>query len=493
MFDKNFTKIISVIIILLIASSFQQADDELSIVFRRISHECLAHSQAYPTLSKATKTIGHRLTGTTNGNKAEEYTHHLLEKYGFKSHVKFMPFEVEAWARDTVSLAIVPSNSDNFQAIKTVSLAHSPVSAATKGEIIDCNNGLESDFEALGEQVKGKIALINIGISPANPALKNLHRSEKTALAIRYGAIGVIIANQVKGGVLLTGTASVTGSLIPIPAVCISLEDGISIREVLKTEYKLQAHIAMRNKSNVIKARNVVATLKGHSLPNEKIIIGGHLDSWDLATGATDNGLGAFTIIEIARIFKALNLKPKRSIEFVLFMGEEQGLLGSEAMVQRMIKNKSIGQVRYMINLDMTTNSIGFNAGGRDEMLTFFAKTGEKIRAIDTVYQNKIQYAMGLHSDHQSFMLEGIPVAAPVGNPNPAMFQCYHADCDDIRWADKKYMDNCARFTAMMLFALANADDIPAKRLDNLQTRQFLIKQGLKKELQIGNDWRYSD
>lgn len=480
------------VILLIALSAYRPTGDEFSAVFKRINEEVLQHSKAYSALQQATSDIGHRLTGSENGKKAEEFTYNQFKNYGF-THVKYQPFEVEAWARDTVSLEIVPRNSDNFKLVKVVSLAHSPVNVSMKGLIIDVGNGLESDFEKQKEAVKGKVALMNIGISPANKELKNLHRSEKTALAIKYGASGVIIINQIKGGVLLTGTASVTGQLISIPAVCISLEDGEMIREWMQEEKKMEAHIFMRNKSNMIRARNVIATLKGSGLSKEKIIIGGHLDSWDLATGAIDNGIGSFAILEIARVFKALNLKPKRTIEFVMFMGEEQGLLGSKAMLEKMIKNKSIKRLRYMANLDMAGNPIGFNVCGREEMIPFFTQVGQQIQAIDTVFKNKINSRAGLHSDHQGFLLEGIPVMSPVSNLDPAIYQCYHADCDDFKLVNKTHLDNTVRFTAMMLYALANADQIPAMRYTPVQTRDFLIKQGLKNELVIAGNWKWSE
>jgi carboxypeptidase Q len=81
-------------------------------------------------------------------------------------------------------------------------------------------------------------------------------------------------------------------------------------------------------------------------------------------------------------VFKALKLKPKRTIEFVMFMGEEQGLLGSKAYINKMLGDKSIRQVRYMVNLDMAGNPIGFNAFGRDEMLPFFTETGKKYKPL---------------------------------------------------------------------------------------------------------------
>jgi Zn-dependent M28 family amino/carboxypeptidase len=478
--------------IIFVLTAYQEAEEDPDLIFRKINEEVLNNSKAYPTLEQATSTIGHRLTGSENGSRAEEYTYRLLQQYGYKG-VKYHPFEVESWARDTVSLEVVPRNSDNFREIKAVSLAHSPVHAQMKGLIVDVGNGLENDFEKAKDKVQGKVILMNIGIMPPEKNLKNLHRSEKTALAIRYGATGVIMVNGVKGGVLLTGTASVTGQLIPIPAICISLEGGDIIRQWLQEEPNLEAHIHMRNTSNMIKARNVVATLRGSKLPREKIIIGGHLDSWDLATGAIDNGIGSFTVLEIARVFKALQLRPKRTIEFVMFMGEEQGLLGSKSFINKMAGDKTIRQLRYMINLDMAGNPIGFNAFGRDEMVSFFTETGNRIHAIDTTYRNTVSNNAGLHSDHQPFLLRGIPVTAPVSNLDRKVYQCYHASCDNFKLVNKKHMDNSVRFTAMMLYALANADQIPATRYTEAQIKDFLIKQGLKNELVLGNEWRWQD
>ncbi|MBC7920691.1 MAG: M28 family peptidase [Ferruginibacter sp.] len=469
--------------------AFRVDEPDLSAVFARINEEVLQRGRAYQTLNEATSTIGHRLTGSPNGTRAEQYAHDLLRSYGLD--VKFVPFEVEAWSRDTVTLSVGPPKSDNLRVIPVVSLAHSPVKATLQGDIVDAGNGLESDFEAVKDQVKGRIALVNIGISPPNPALKNLHRSEKTALAIRYGAAGIIIVNQVKNNVLLTGTASVTGKLIPIPAVCISLESGAIIREWMKEEKTLAARIEMSNFSRKIRARNVVATLRGSDLPKEKILIGGHLDSWDLATGAIDNGIGSFAILDIARTFGVLQLKPRRTIEFVMFMGEEQGLLGSEALIRQLVKDKSIGRVRYMVNLDMANNPVGFNACGREEMVPFFREVGEKIKAVDPAFANVNANRSGLHSDHQGFMLEGVPVTMPSGSLSADVLGCYHADCDRFNLVNQEHLNNTVRFTAMMLYALADADQIPARKLDNPATRDFLVKQGLQNELEIGGDWRW--
>jgi Zn-dependent M28 family amino/carboxypeptidase len=490
--SKNHYLLYSFLVLLSLLVAARSAPPDLSVVFSRINEEVQQRGQAYQTLDEATTRIGHRLTGSKNGAKAEAYTYNLFKSYGF-TDVKYQPFEVEAWSRDTVTLSVAPRSSDNIRDFEVVSLAHAPVQANLQGEIVDVGNGLEADFEAMKDRVRGRVVLANIGIMPSDPSLKNLHRSEKTALAIRYGAKGIMMVNQVKGNVLLTGTASVTGKLISIPAVCISLESGEAIRSWMKEENRLEAHIEMSNFSRKIKARNVVATLKGTDPTGETIIIGGHLDSWDLATGAIDNGIGSFSIMEIARVFKQLKLKPKRTIQFVMFMGEEQGLLGSKAMIRQMAKDKSLGRLRYMVNLDMANNPTGFNTCGRDEMLAFFNEVGARIKSVDSTYQNVNINRSGLHSDHQGFMLQGIPVTMPSGSLSTAVLNCYHADCDQFELVDKEQLNNTVRYTAMMLYALADANKIPAKKLDSASTRNFLISQGLQKELEIGGEWRWKD
>ncbi|QKZ11362.1 M20/M25/M40 family metallo-hydrolase [Spirosoma sp. KUDC1026] len=474
-------------------TAFLPAKNSLEKTFARINEEVNQHSRAYETLADASKTIGHRLTGSANGSKAEAYAYQLLSSYGFKD-IRYEPFEVEAWTRDTVTLSVVPRRSDDFREVPVVALAHSPVDAHVSGEIVDVGNGLEGDFAAVKDKIKGKVALVNIGLAAPTRGARNLHRSEKTALAIQYGASGVIMVNLVPGNVLLTGTASVTGKLIPIPSVCISLESGQALRTWMQeTPSPLEATIDMTNKSRKIRARNVIATLKGSKLSDEKIVVGGHLDSWDLATGAIDNGIGSFAVMDIARTFKALKLKPKRTIEFVLFMGEEQGLLGSKAMVDGIRKAGKLDHVRYMLNLDMTNDPTGLNAFGRQDMVPFLNTIGETMKQIEPAFANQMQNQAGLHSDHQPFMLEGIPVVGMNGHLERSVLDCYHANCDRINLVNANQMKNTVRYATMLLYALADADQLPAKRQTDTQTRDYLTAQGLRTPLQLANEWRWKE
>jgi len=481
-------KLGTLLTVILITFSCAKEEKTLSNaeLFAKIDTEIRANSQAYKDLKVASETIGHRLTGSENGAKAETFAYNKFKEYGFDD-VVYQPFAVEAWSRGDVSLQIDGNDT------KVVTLGHSPVEANVTGTIVDFGNGLEADYVANPDAAKGNIVLVYIGIlEGSTEGSSNLHRSEKTSLALKYGAIGIIIINQVDNGVLLTGTASVTGALLTIPAVCIAKEDGMDLKEKLKTSSS-SAVISMTNNSSMINARNVVATIKGSEIPEEEVVIGGHLDSWDLATGAIDNGIGSFAVIDIARAFQANNLKPKRTVKFVMFMGEEQGLFGSRHMVAEAVKDGNIDNIKYMMNMDMAGNPVGMNAGGQLNNENFFTELGATIQQQDSIFKNTFSNRSGLHSDHQPFMLEGVPILSVHSNLDRSIYGCYHSDCDDFDLVNQEHITNTARFGTMILYGLANAEILPATKMDSETTKEFMIKNNLKEKLIIGGDWKWEE
>jgi hypothetical protein len=466
-----------------------QAQDNFAGAFGKINEEVQAHSKAYGNLKTATETIGHRLTGSPNGQKAEEYAYSLLKSYGLD--VRYQPFEVESWNRISIETKI--GSADQLEKVNAVTLAHSPVKADVHAELADMGNGLEADYLAEPGKVKGKIALVYLGVLPGSPAgTETLHRSEKTAIATKYGAVGVIIINGVKGDVLLTGTASVTGKLIPIPAVCIGLENGMKIKATMKST-KQYASINMTNFSGMIKARNVIATMKGSTLAKEKIVVGGHLDSWDLATGAIDNGIGSFAIIDMARTIKRLGLSGRRTLEFVLFMGEEQGLLGSKAYIRQAAEENTLSNVRFMLNYDMSNDPKGFSTS-REEMRELFTSWGAMINKLDTGFKNVFVAGAGLHSDHQPFLLQGIPTGGAAGGQLPNNSgPFYHSNGDSFKLVDEQGLKNTVRYSAMLAYALANTTDIPVKLQAEQELKAFLRENNLETPLKIAGEWRWTD
>ena len=452
-------------------------------ILNLINNEVEVNSEAYSQLKKATETIGHRATGTENGRKAEEYAANLLRSYGYD--VSFQEFSFNGWNRKSLNLKI------NNQPIKAVALAHSPANVKLSGELIDLGNGLEDDYKQLGDKVKGKIVFAALGLLEGTPKeIENLHRSEKTALAEKYGAKGIILFNRPSGGILLTGTASVTGDIIKIPAINISLEDGLKIKEQL-TKGKEVAKIEMKNDVGQMKGRNIIARKIGSKFPKEKIVLGGHLDSWDLATGAIDNGVGSFSVIDIARTYKKLNLQNDRTLEFVLFMGEEVGLLGSKHYVEQAIKDGSINQIKAMSNMDMTTNPKSYYST-MDANLNVLNEYAKDVQKLIPDFKLNAFSSVDLHSDHQPFMLQGVPIIGLSDSQfTKGALNCYHANCDTFDYVEEIGLKNNVILETYLLYRLSNLNDLPAKRWTEEEIKTNLIKGNLETPLRISGDWRW--
>lgn len=397
------------------------------------------------------------------------------------------PFTAQAWSRGTVQLTV--SDGAGAQHLAAVALANTPLESLVEAPLADAGNGLPEDLDRLGERARGAALLINIGLVAATEGARNLHRSEKAALAMERGAVALLFINQVEGHVLLTGTASIDGRITPVPAACIATEDGTALRERLAKGETLTARLSMSNQSTVVSAHNVIAELPGTTRPDEVIVVGGHLDSWDLATGATDNGLGSFSTLDLARAMAHLPHKPERTVRFVLFMGEEQGLLGSRALVKHYQGTGELARIKCMINLDMSGNPQGFGIAGPAGWNELITSIAERIRPVDsTSFEGRTSGTIWLHSDHQPFLLAGIPVIYPLSDLGKHVYGCYHSSCDDIHLVDPQAMVNNVRFVGQLIYHLAAADTLPPPfQEDGL--RQRLVEAGLEQSLRIGGDW----
>ncbi len=477
------TRIIPVLCLLAVSfAGSGQVKSEWKDIFGKIRTEVYQNAAAYTNLQQSTTYIGHRLTGSANGAKAEEQVFNLLKSYGYQP--RYQSFESESWSRGSLDLKI------NGISVKAVSLAHSPVQVNLSGDLVDLGNGLEEDYANNKVSLNNKIVFVYLGVLPGSKeGTRNLHRSEKTALAIKNGAAGIMFFNAAPGDILLTGTASVDGKLIPIPALCIGNNDGKKLKERLASG-KHTATISMTNFSGKVQARNVIATLPGKSIPHEKIVIGGHLDSWDLSTGAIDNGIGSFAVVDMARTFQSLNLQPERTIEFVLFMGEEQGLLGSRAYVQQAMSDGSLSTIRYMLNFDMTNDPKGYHSSVADDK-DIIQGIGAIAQTTDTAFANTYSAGLGLHSDHQPFLLQGIPTGGAAGRLSREALQCYHADCDSFDLVNEQELKNTVYFGSILLYGLADAATLHAKHMNDETLRENLEKANLKQALQISGDWRW--
>lgn len=311
--------------------SFSQNED--SAFIKRISDHILTQGKSYEDLRYLTKQIGSRLSGSPGMYKAEQWGVTLMQEAG-ADKAWLQQCMVPHWVRGGKDAASAQA-ANRKKMLDVIALGNSMGSGKplTK-QVIEIKNFAELD--AKKEQVKDKIVFYNY---PFNNTLVNtfhayrdagIYRSQGPSRAAKYGAAGVVVRSMSNStdNHPHTGSTAYNDSFPKIPAVAIGLQDAAWLSNQLKQgTVKLSLHTHGKFLPDTI-GHNVIGEITGSEFPNEYITVGGHLDSWDAGEGAHDDGAGCVQTIEILRTFKALGYKPKRSIRFVLFANEENGLRG---------------------------------------------------------------------------------------------------------------------------------------------------------------------
>ncbi|MGB0376906.1 MAG: M20/M25/M40 family metallo-hydrolase [Flavobacteriaceae bacterium] len=310
--------------------------------FKRIYTEALTQGQAYPWLSHLSNQIGGRLSGSLNAERAVYWAKEVLEEEGLDS-VWLEAVMVPKWVRGTFEYAHIETSPGNTIPVPICALGGSVATPAAglQAKIVEVKTFEE--LKALGKSaVEGKIVFFN---RPMQADLISTFESYSGCVNQRYngaeeaaslGARGVIVRsmNLRLDDFPHTGSMSYgkLSSRDRIPAAAISTNGAELLSSMLKLNPDLEFFFK-QNCSNYpdVKSYNVIGELTGSEKPEEYIVVGGHLDSWDLGDGAHDDGAGVVQSMEVLRLFKRLNIRPKNSLRVVLFMNEENGLRGGKA------------------------------------------------------------------------------------------------------------------------------------------------------------------
>jgi carboxypeptidase Q len=313
------------------------AQSEDSLMIRRIADEILVNGTAYENLRTLTKTVGHRLTASPGMYKAEAWGLRALKAAGADS-AYLQQCMVPHWVRGGKDEArFFLGNNARSRMLDVLALGNSN-GTGPKGltaPVILINSF--DELEKRKDEVKGKIVFYNY---PFNPRFVRTFQAYSDAVryrgqgvnrAVRYGAVGVMVRSMTHAADNNphTGGMNYNDSFPKIPAFAVGIQDA----DRLARDIQQTGNVRMFMKSNAKMlpdtiGHNVIGEIRGSEFPDEIITIGGHLDSWDPAEGAHDDGAGCVHSIEILRAFKAIGYKPKRTIRIVLFANEENGLRG---------------------------------------------------------------------------------------------------------------------------------------------------------------------
>jgi carboxypeptidase Q len=366
---------------ILLTASISQAQDSLTI--RKIYDEALVNGQAYDNLHYLCKNIGQRISGSANAQKAVDWSKKLMDSYGF-DHVFLQEVMVPHWVRGDKEVAkIIDGDKEIPVPIVALGMSVATPKEGITAEVIEVQSLAE--LKTLGESViKGKIVFFNRAFDPRFIETGRAYgtagdqRFAGPAEAAKYGAVGAIVRSltEIIDDYPHTGTTRYGD--IKIPAAAISTKGANLLSSMLKMR-KLPA-VKFYFKQNCeqlpdVLSYNVVAELKGTENPNKFITVGGHLDSWDLAEGANDDGTGVMQSLEVLRILKTIGYHPKNSIRAVFFMNEENGDKGGEKYAELAAKNKE----EHIAAIE--TDEGGFTPRG-------FGFTGLSAAALKNVKQN---------------------------------------------------------------------------------------------------------
>ncbi len=317
-------------------SVFSQGDQD-NVMIKKLSDEIFMNGKAYSNLRYLCKQVGQRLSGSAGAALAVEQTARMLREAGADT-VYLQPCMVPQWIRGAKEIGTASLSNGKSMPLNIVALGMSvgtPANGITAA-VVEVKNFTE--LEAMGaDQVKGKIVFYNFRMDPRHINTfraygeAGIYRSQGPSKAAALGAIGVIVRtlSPVIDDHPHTGATRYDENLPKIPAVAISTCGAEELSKAIAEKMVKQVYLKTNCKQlEDVLSYNVVGELKGSEFPDEIITVGGHLDSWDLAEGAHDDGTGCVQSIEVLRSLKAVGGRPKRTVRAVMFMNEENGLRG---------------------------------------------------------------------------------------------------------------------------------------------------------------------
>ena len=326
---------------------FAQTKEEQTL--KDIYKSSLTNSKCYSWLDYLSNKIGSRLSGSASAEKAVQYTKTQLETLGL-DRVYLQEVMVPKWVRGEKETAFIQDNNTKINV---------PI-CALGGSVATAKNGLTAEvievhsiteLEALGAKIKGKIVFFNRPMEKEQIETFNAYsgcvdqRFTGAKEASKFGALGTIVRsmNLRLDDFPHTGAQSYGDikKLQYIPVAAISTIGAELLSKKLKSNPKLKFYFKQSCKQmDDVLSYNVIGEIKGSEHPENIMVVGGHLDSWDLADGSHDDGAGVVQSMEVVNIFKNLGYKPKNTIRVVLFMNEENGGKGGKKYEELAQANK---------------------------------------------------------------------------------------------------------------------------------------------------------
>jgi carboxypeptidase Q len=401
----------------------------------RLIDQAMNRSEVMQNLQHLSDVIGPRLSTSTAMRKANDWTAERFKSYGLVVHLEPYQFGLP-WERGSASLRLVTPFG---RAVTAESWAWTEGTGGKSltGSVVATDLSTPESLAVYRDKVKGAWVLPRVPYpiwNPDGPAMSSddstrlqeqlkLRASSSAdtsaaAVAARRqfqldlpymlkaaGALGTLVDGAKEHGLMtMSGSPS---RVSPLPNLVISHEDYTLLGRLISSGVtpRLEGRVENRLGREPVQQWNTVAEIRGSERPGQAVILGAHLDSWDLGTGTTDNGTGSMVVLEAARILAQSGLRPKRSIRFILFSGEEQGLLGSRAYARAHVAEAD--SIQAVLVLDNGTGAItGQALQGRKDLEGLWRQLLAPVASLDA---DSVRDASKSGTDHLSFLPYGVP------------------------------------------------------------------------------------
>lgn len=451
-------------------AALPQAGMEADERVDRIVGMAMAHGGAHAFLQRLTDSIGGRVTGSTESRAAADLLVSTLRDAGF-ADAHFEEYALESrWQRGRAVGRIV---SPVPRPLAVGSYGWVP---GTKGEVtaslVDLGKPGSHDLSAPADRVRGAAVIVEPHVVSGAPA--QVMRAALAHALARSGATAMLIPSDKPNRMLYTSAFGFYPAA-PLPVLSVAREDVLYLRRLLaRGPVRVTLDVVNTLDASPAQERNVIAEIKG-TTPGEVVLIGAHFDSWDPGQGAQDDGVGVAAILEAAKILRTLGIKPRRTIRFAFFSGEEQALLGSRAYVER--HRDELDGLHAVVIMDWGAQTPrGFKIHGRSDIE---AAARTVLAPLSALGASGLSLEASFDMDHGPFLAAGIPVFT-LWVDEGEYDTHHHAVSDTFDKVDPRMLALDTAVMAVTAYRLADAPEAPGRRLSAPEATRLLEKLGLE-------------
>ena len=468
-------------------------EDGTKPALTRIAGEGMLNSHAYQYLTELSDDVGSRVTGSAADHKAEEWGMAKMKAIGLEN-VHLEKYTIwKGWTRGTAEAQLIAPTPHRLH-VDSMGWTGSTAAGGAEGDVVTVNL-FDIDEEVKNvSRLKGKIALVTQHGKPKKNFMMLFATFGDFLKAAHDAGVIAVIGGQGGGkstGMNLTHTGILGFDVdFAIPVVSMTAEDQGQLERLIARGITPRLRMNVQNTltSGPVETANVVGEIRGREHPEQILVVGGHLDSWDLAQGTTDNGSGTATTLGAAEAIMRSGQKPRRTIRFVLFTGEEQGLDGSFAYM----KQHAAEMPNHLGDLILDEGQgpvTDFMLGGRDDLVATFQPFVDSLANIRTI---KVNDKVESGTDTLPFSMAGLP-GINMNQETKDYMYTHHSAADALEAQKPDVLTQNTTLMALTAFWIADRPERLASPWPDERTAKMLRDQGEYDELKAFGLWRYGD